>query len=119
MRCDFIKLLKARNIPLIDEVLEPEKEYLIVLKIELAYIKESVSEPNGSRYFEAEIKSVEKIQEIGPAKKELKFEKGFSPSQRLRFSVLDWLGRKGEEQSEENYKVEIEKLIQLFNSKDI
>ena len=114
-----MRLLKVRNIPLIDEVLEPEKEYLLVLKIELAYIKENVSEPNGARYFEAEIKSVEKIQEIGEAKKELKFEKGYSPSQRLRFSILDWLGRKGEEQSDEKYRAEIERLIKFFNSKNI
>lgn len=118
MRLDKLKLLKVRNIPLVDEVPEAGKEYLIVLKAELSYIKEDVSEPDGPRYYEAEIKSVEKIQEIGPAQKELKFEKGHSPSQKLRFAVEDYLKRAGKEPNQENYEAIMNKIIQHYNEKE-
>lgn len=117
MTLDKIKLLKCRNIPLVDEVLEAGKEYLIVLKAELSYIREDVSEENGPKYYEAEIKSVEKIQEIGPAKKELKFEKGHSPSQKLRYAIEEYLARAGKEPSEENYEAVINILIRHYNQK--
>lgn len=114
-----IKLTKTRNIPC-NEAPEEGKDYLISLRCFLKGVfQPAKAEPNDSpeATYQLEIMNVEQMLEIGGH--ELKIQKGYTPSQKLRYSILDWASRTGVTDKEDFYEKKMEALIKMINEKDV
>lgn len=114
-----LKLTGLRNIEF-DGGIENQKDYAITV---IASLDEIRQKPSQGEYPEPEQEifvmkaiNIEKVEEVG-GHKEIKISKGFSPSQSLRFSILDYLKRTGLDDTEENYEIEMRKIIDYFNKK--
>jgi hypothetical protein len=112
-----IKLTGVRNIPTDSEINE-NKDYAITLiaSRDGVYEIDPLGEEEKSRVFHLKVDHVEHIIEIGGH--EIKFKKGTTPSQRMRFAVNDYMVRIGKEPSRENYEKYMEKLINMINEKE-
>lgn len=112
-----IKIIGLKNLPT-DDIIKPDKDYAITLIGSLDGIFERAEEScEISKTYHIRAERVEQIIPIG--EKEIKFEQGTTPSQRLRFALKDWLKRCGKPDTQENYELAMKKIIENINGKDL
>jgi hypothetical protein len=110
-----LKLIGVRNIP-VEEDIDPNADYLVVLMAqrEGVYQPDSQGEEEEPITYTLRVSHYEDIKKVGE-KKSVKFQKGFTPSQRLRFALQEMFHRIGEDDTEENYEKWMNKLIKKIN----
>ncbi len=111
-----LKLSGVKNIAYYDSEPEAGKEYLLALIVERISVEE-IDDEEPTKVYKMKVLRPEMMQEVGEARVR-KIEKGFTPSQRLRAAIRDYLRRTGREDSEENYEEVMEKLIKFINEKE-
>lgn len=118
---DKIKLTGVKNIPLAEEVeFDENSEFLIALIASLDGVFNSVKrgDEEPSKTYHLKVIRPEMIKKIGE-KENIKIGTGYSKSQILRFALKDMFKRGGIENTEENYEIWMEKIINWINSKDL
>jgi hypothetical protein len=114
---DYLKIKGLGSIVLVGDAPEQGKDYLISIRAGLSAITENVEDPDEPRQtYILKYINTEQVMEVGASKK-LKVQNGKTPSQILRYLILEYLGSVGKEQSEENYKAEMDKIIAHYRSK--
>ena len=114
-----IKLIGVRNIPLAEDTeIKPDTDYVLALKV--ARVSEEKLDGHGTEaeevmLYKMKTINVEMLQEVGASP--IKIQKGFTPSQRMRFCINDLLTRKGEIVNEENYEKITQNIMDWLNSK--
>lgn len=117
MNNNKIKIIGLRNIPF-NTYIENQKDYLVKIMASLDEIRTrpSQGEEPDELIFVLKALFVDSIEEVG-THKEIPIKKGYTPSQILRFAILDYLRKKGLDDSEENYEKEMRRIIDYY-SKD-
>jgi len=87
-----VKLLGVRNLHT-DEEIKPQRDYAIMLIAGLdgKYLPESHEEEQGEPTYYLRVERIDALMDL-KEKKEVKFDKGQTPSQKLRWRITEKLG---------------------------
>ena len=115
-----LKLVGTHNIELFDSPPENQVDYLLSLRVSLDEIrtKPTQGEEQESIIYVMKVLHPESFMKIGESKT-IKIAKGTTPSQQLRWALMDYFQRSGVEDTEENYEKEMQKITEHYNNKNL
>ena len=113
-----IRIKGLGNIVLIGDKIEPEKEYLVSIRVELGAISKDIKDKNDPIYtYICEYINTELVQEIGSSKK-LKVVMGRTWSQKVKFALEQLAVKKGIDPEIFYEQEQKKRLAEIFNEID-